>query len=121
MGAWVRGAAVVPAFLRRSFRSTPAPGSASPSLGGEPPSPVALSKLKDSFLDGTSSSYLEGLEESYRRDPTSVDRTWASFFRMQVSCLRVVKAPQESGCAASSCSKMEISRPQGYHRDDRTS
>jgi 2-oxoglutarate dehydrogenase N-terminus len=45
------------------------------------PKPVALSKLKDSFLDGTSSTYLEELEQRYREDPASVDRTWASFFR----------------------------------------
>jgi hypothetical protein len=42
--------------------------------------PVPLSKLKDSFLDGTSSSYLEELEERYRANPRSVDKTWASFF-----------------------------------------
>ena len=33
-----------------------------------------------SFLDGTSSTYLEELEERYRADPSSVDKTWASFF-----------------------------------------
>lgn len=46
-----------------------------------PPLPVPLSKLKDSFLDGTSSTYLEELEERYRRNPSSVDKTWASFFK----------------------------------------
>lgn len=42
--------------------------------------PVPLSKLKDGFLDGTSSTYLEELEERFRVDPSSVDKTWASFF-----------------------------------------
>jgi 2-oxoglutarate dehydrogenase E1 component len=41
---------------------------------------VPLSKLKDGFLDGTSSTYLEELEERFRDDPSSVDKTWASFF-----------------------------------------
>jgi 2-oxoglutarate dehydrogenase N-terminus len=45
------------------------------------PKPVPLPKLKDSFLDGTSSTYLEELEERYRADPGSVDKSWASFFR----------------------------------------
>lgn len=45
------------------------------------PQAVPMSKLKDSFLDGTSSTYLEELEERYRTDPKSVDKTWASFFR----------------------------------------
>jgi hypothetical protein len=45
------------------------------------PKPVPLPKLKDSFLDGTSSTYLEELEERYRSDPSSVDKSWASFFR----------------------------------------
>lgn len=45
------------------------------------PEPVPLSKLKDSFLDGTSSTYLEELEERYRSNPASVDKTWASFFK----------------------------------------
>lgn len=44
------------------------------------PEPVPLSKLKDSFLDGTSSTYLEELEERYRANPRSVDKSWASFF-----------------------------------------
>ena len=45
------------------------------------PKPVALSKLKDSFNDGTSISYLEELEEKYQKDPSSVDKSWATFFR----------------------------------------
>lgn len=45
------------------------------------PTPVPLSKLKDSFNDGTSISYLEELEERYNKDPNSVDRSWAGFFR----------------------------------------
>jgi 2-oxoglutarate dehydrogenase complex dehydrogenase (E1) component-like enzyme len=46
-----------------------------------PPAPVPLSKMKDSFLDGTSSTYLEELEERYRSNPASVDKSWASFFK----------------------------------------
>uniref|UniRef100_A0A7S0YTI5 2-oxoglutarate dehydrogenase, mitochondrial n=1 Tax=Polytomella parva TaxID=51329 RepID=A0A7S0YTI5_9CHLO len=42
---------------------------------------IPLSKLKDSFNDGTSVNYLEELEEAYRQDPNSVDKSWASFFR----------------------------------------
>jgi 2-oxoglutarate dehydrogenase complex dehydrogenase (E1) component-like enzyme len=45
------------------------------------PRPVPMSKLYDSFLDGTSSSYLEELERKYNEDPSSVDKTWAGFFR----------------------------------------
>eukprot|EP00877_Chromochloris_zofingiensis_P000629 jgi/Chrzof1/10567/Cz05g03220.t1_OGD[v5.2] len=45
------------------------------------PKPVPLSKLKDSFNDGTSITYLEELEKRYLSDPKSVDRTWASFFK----------------------------------------
>lgn len=45
------------------------------------PEPVPLSKLKDSFNDATSVTYLEELEQRYREDPSSVDKTWASFFR----------------------------------------
>lgn len=44
------------------------------------PKPVELSKLKDSFNDATSVSYLEELEKRFLEDPKSVDRTWASFF-----------------------------------------
>jgi hypothetical protein len=45
------------------------------------PKPVPLSKLKDSFNDGTSITYLEELEERYHRDPNSVDRSWGAFFK----------------------------------------
>jgi 2-oxoglutarate dehydrogenase E1 component len=44
------------------------------------PEPVQLSKLKDSFNDGTSITYLEELERRFQNDPGSVDRSWASFF-----------------------------------------
>ena len=43
--------------------------------------PKSYSFVLSSFLDGTSSTYLEELEERYRADPSSVDKTWASFFR----------------------------------------
>jgi hypothetical protein len=45
------------------------------------PEPVPLSKLKDSFNDATSVTYLEELEKRYLEDPGSIDRTWASFFK----------------------------------------
>lgn len=50
-------------------------------MSAETPKAVPLSKLKDGFLDGTSSTYLEELEERYRQDPGSVDKSWSSFFR----------------------------------------
>lgn len=61
-------------FARRTL------GSSSSSLA-QHPQPTQLSKLKDSFLDGTSGSYLETIEERYRADPSSVDKSWASFFK----------------------------------------
>lgn len=45
------------------------------------PKPVPMRKLKDSFLYGTSSAYLEDLEMRYQTDPSSVDKTWAAFFK----------------------------------------
>jgi hypothetical protein len=45
------------------------------------PAPVPLSKLKDNFNDATSVTYLEELEQRYKQDPGSVDKTWGSFFR----------------------------------------
>lgn len=50
-----------------------------------------------SFLDGTSSTYLEELEERYRADPSSVDKTWASFFNSLGMLLHT------SFCATPSC------------------
>ncbi|CAH9088056.1 unnamed protein product [Cuscuta europaea] len=45
------------------------------------PRPVPLSKLTDSFLDGTSSVYLEELQRTWENDPNSVDESWDNFFR----------------------------------------
>ncbi|XP_004307549.1 PREDICTED: 2-oxoglutarate dehydrogenase, mitochondrial-like [Fragaria vesca subsp. vesca] len=45
------------------------------------PRPVPLSRLTDSFLDGTSSVYLEGLQRAWEADPNSVDESWDNFFR----------------------------------------
>lgn len=45
------------------------------------PRPVPLSRLSDSFLDGTSSVYLEELQRAWEADPSSVDESWDNFFR----------------------------------------
>ncbi|KAE8682068.1 hypothetical protein F3Y22_tig00111276pilonHSYRG00189 [Hibiscus syriacus] len=45
------------------------------------PRPVPHSKLTDSFLDGTSSVYLEELQRAWEADPDSVDESWNNFFR----------------------------------------
>ncbi|KAJ7971304.1 putative 2-oxoglutarate dehydrogenase [Quillaja saponaria] len=45
------------------------------------PRPVPLSRLTDSFLDGTSSVYLEELQRAWEADPNSVDESWDNFFR----------------------------------------
>jgi hypothetical protein len=48
---------------------------------------VPLSKLKDSFNDGTSIAYIEELEQRYKADPSSVDKTWGMFFKAMGECL----------------------------------
>lgn len=45
------------------------------------PHPVPLSRLTDSFLNGTSSVYLEELQRAWEADPNSVDESWDNFFR----------------------------------------
>ncbi|KAG0477475.1 hypothetical protein HPP92_014316 [Vanilla planifolia] len=45
------------------------------------PRPVPLSRLTDSFLNGTSSVYLEELQRAWEVDPNSVDESWDNFFR----------------------------------------
>jgi 2-oxoglutarate dehydrogenase E1 component len=71
------------------------------------PAPVPLRKMKDSFLDGTSSSYLEELEERYREDPKSVDTSWASFFRS----MDMGVSPEAVAEAYDSWEKGEVSSP----------
>lgn len=48
---------------------------------GPIPRSVPLSRLSDSFLDGTSSVYLEELQRTWETDPNSVDESWDNFFR----------------------------------------
>lgn len=68
-----------PVLVSRALHSTAEAGQLP--ANAQHPKPVALSKLKDSFLDGTSGTYLEELQERYRQNPASVDKTWASFFK----------------------------------------
>ncbi|KAI3932214.1 hypothetical protein MKW92_009108 [Papaver armeniacum] len=62
-------------FHSSLIRSKAAPSSA------PVPRPVPLSRLTDSFLDGTSSVYLEELQRAWEADPNSVDESWDNFFR----------------------------------------
>ena len=73
----------------------------------ENPAPVPMRKMKDSFLDGTSSSYLEELQERYREDPTSVDTTWASFFKS----MDMGVSPEAVAEAYDSWEKGEVTSP----------
>ncbi|KAL6562751.1 hypothetical protein OROGR_003758 [Orobanche gracilis] len=43
------------------------------------PCPIPLSRLTDSFLDGTSSVYLEELQIAWEKDPNNVDESWDNF------------------------------------------
>ncbi|KAM0953283.1 putative oxoglutarate dehydrogenase (succinyl-transferring) [Dioscorea sansibarensis] len=61
---------------RRLLHSTPFRPKAAPV-----PRAVPLSRLTDSFLDGTSSVYLEELQRAWEADPSSVDESWDNFFR----------------------------------------
>eukprot|EP00249_Psilotum_nudum_P024731 c29278_g1_i4 orf=531-3692(-) len=45
------------------------------------PRAVPLSRLTDTFFDGTSSVYLEELQRTWEADPSSVDESWDIFFR----------------------------------------
>lgn len=65
-------------LTRASFAASAAAPPPPPPLA---PKPVPMPKLKDSFLDGTSSTYIEELQERYRNDAASVDASWAGFFR----------------------------------------
>ncbi|KAF2580264.1 hypothetical protein F2Q68_00003825 [Brassica cretica] len=67
---------VLPSSHARCFHSTSLKSNAAPV-----PRPVPLSKLTDSFLDGTSSVYLEELQRAWEADPNSVDESWDNFFR----------------------------------------
>ena len=67
---------VLPSSHARCFHSTSLKSNAVPI-----PRPVPLSKLTDSFLDGTSSVYLEELQRAWEADPNSVDESWDNFFR----------------------------------------
>ncbi|EGC32978.1 hypothetical protein DICPUDRAFT_56740 [Dictyostelium purpureum] len=42
--------------------------------------PKSRKDLSESFLDGTSSVYVEDMYSNWLRDPTSVHKSWASFF-----------------------------------------
>uniref|UniRef100_A0A7N0SV57 2-oxoglutarate dehydrogenase, mitochondrial n=2 Tax=Kalanchoe fedtschenkoi TaxID=63787 RepID=A0A7N0SV57_KALFE len=73
-----RSRAVLSQAQTRSFHST----IFKPNAQSAPvPRPVPLSKLTDSFLDGTSSVYLEELQRMWEADPSSVDESWDNFFR----------------------------------------
>ena len=61
--------------------------------------PVPLSKMKDSFMSGTSSTYLEELEERDRSNPKSVDKSWASFFHSMGKALSPPAARRLVACA----------------------
>ncbi|KAI0498276.1 hypothetical protein KFK09_021517 [Dendrobium nobile] len=65
----------LPSF--RAFHSTAFRGRSSTPV----PRPVPLSRLTDSFLNGTSSVYLEELQRAWEADPNSVDESWDNFFR----------------------------------------
>ena len=90
---WFRAASgIARVALRRNLSRAPASPFASPArrylhstiprrYAAPEPRAVPLSRLTDSFLDGTSSVYLEELQRAWEAAPTSVDESWDNFFR----------------------------------------
>ncbi|KAK4476663.1 hypothetical protein RD792_015823 [Penstemon davidsonii] len=76
-GSYVVRTRVVPAHNRYFHSTVFKPKEQSAPV----PRPVPLSRLTDSFLDGTSSVYLEELQRAWEQDPSSVDESWDNFFR----------------------------------------
>ena len=76
-GSYATRTRVIPA-QNRYYHSTVYKSKAQAALV---PRPVPLSRLTDSFLDGTSSVYLEELQRAWEEDPNSVDESWDNFFR----------------------------------------
>ncbi|KAI7740491.1 hypothetical protein M8C21_005984 [Ambrosia artemisiifolia] len=76
-GSYASRTRVVPSG-NRYFHSTI---SKSKAQSAPVPRAVPLSRLTDSFLDGTSSVYLEELQRAWEADPNSVDESWDNFFR----------------------------------------
>ena len=86
MPPWGRAARAVRALTRRqpAWQTPNVQAAAALSSAASPPSPapLPLAKLDDSFAAGTAASYLEELEARWRESPASVDKSWASFFRL---------------------------------------
>ncbi|KQJ82296.2 hypothetical protein BRADI_5g08235v3 [Brachypodium distachyon] len=90
---WFRAASgLARVALRRNLSRVPASPFAGPApryfhstrprrFAAPEPRAVPLSRLTDSFLDGTSSVYLEELQRAWEADPSSVDESWDNFFR----------------------------------------
>ncbi|KAF7008964.1 hypothetical protein CFC21_023607, partial [Triticum aestivum] len=92
MGLFRAASGLARVALRRSLSRAPASPFAGPApryfhstlprrYAAPEPRAVPLSRLTDSFLDGTSSVYLEELQRAWEADPTSVDESWDNFFR----------------------------------------
>jgi 2-oxoglutarate dehydrogenase E1 component len=79
------------------------------------PQPVPLAKLKDSFNDGTSITYLEELEKRYLNDPQSVDKTWASFFNSLGTTVAGVSCSSSSGPLLTTCPRRSPWCARGGH------
>jgi len=45
------------------------------------PAPTPNSAMRDDFLNATSATYLDSLEDAYRADPKSVPESWAALLR----------------------------------------
>ena len=56
-----------------------------------------MSDDRFSFATGTNITYIEGLYQDYRRDPTSVDETWRRFFEGYEFAASMPSAPGASG------------------------
>ncbi|KAL8239775.1 hypothetical protein R6Q59_016342 [Mikania micrantha] len=76
-GSYAARTRIIPSG-NRYFHTTIAKSKAQPA---PVPRAVPLSRLTDSFLDGTSSVYLEELQRAWEADPNSVDESWDNFFR----------------------------------------
>ena len=77
--AWLVRSQISPALSQTSLSC---PGSPlRRGLAAAPPPPPAEPAVQESYLSGTSGSYVEDMYESWCYDPKSVHASWDSYFR----------------------------------------
>ena len=109
--AFARARGATSAFDRRRIDSRAIGARGKASASAATPKPTPNREMRDDFVNAASASYLEAMEDEYRKDPKNVHESWAALLRQLDAGMSGAQVSEMHDAMASGTAPVAVGRP----------